>query len=131
MVEIEHSLSRFTVDGSNEPNEESEQSRKELLQELKREQAANIAFREMCEEALSKIVYERTGQKIKGIVATNDSSALAGFINTSGEQLKINQDISDVSADNRSFAAAGVINNMNFKDLLPARHGGDIVRKEP
>jgi hypothetical protein len=71
----------------------------------------------MCEEALSRTVYERTGQKIKGVKATNYSSALAGFINTSGEESKINQDISDVTADNRSFAVAGVMKNLDFKDL--------------
>lgn len=131
MVEIEHRLRQLKVDRSNEPNEEAEQSRQELLQEVKREQAANIAFRDSCEEALSKTVYERTGQKIRGIKATDDSLALAGFINASGEELKINQDISDVSADNRSFAAAGVIKHMDFKDRRPGRHGGEIVRREP
>ncbi len=121
MVEIKHSLQQLTSGGGNE-NEESEQSRKELLRELKRQQAVNTVFREMCEEALSRTVFERTGQKIKGIKATQDSSALAGFINTSGEELKINQDISDVIADDRSFAAAGVIKNLDFKDL---RRGGE------
>ena len=71
----------------------------------------------MCEEALSRTVYERTGQKIKGVKATDHSSALAGIINTLGEELKIAQDISDVTATNRSFAAAGVIRNLSFKDL--------------
>ena len=73
----------------------------------------------MCEDALSITVYTRTGQKIKGVKATNDSSALAGFINTSGEGFKIDQDISGVTADNRSFAGAGVFNDMDFKDLHP------------
>ena len=119
MVQIEHSLQQLTVGGSAESDKESEQSKQELLQELKQQQASNITYREMCEEALSATVYERTGQKIKGVKATNNSSALAGFINTSGEGLKINQDISDVTADNRSFAGAGVINGMDFKDLHP------------
>lgn len=118
MVEIGHSLQQLAVDGGNE-NKESEQSRQELLHELKRQQAANTLFQEMCEEALSRTVFERTGQKIKGVKATRDSTALAGFINASGEELKINQDILDVTADNRSFAAAGVIKNVNFKDLRP------------
>jgi hypothetical protein len=43
----------------------------------------------MCEEALSRTVDERTGQKIKGVKATNYSAAVAGFINTSGEALNI------------------------------------------
>jgi hypothetical protein len=118
-VHIEHSLQQLTTAGSTESDKESEQSKQELLQELKQQQASNITFREMCEEALSATVYQRTGQKIKGVKATNDSSALAGFINASGEELKISQDISDVTADNRSFAGAGVINGIDFKDLRP------------
>lgn len=119
MVQIEQSLQQLAVSGSTELDKDFEQSKQELLQELKKQQASNITFQQMCKEALSVTVYERTGQKIKGIKATNNSSALAGFINVSKEGLKINQDISDVTADNRSFAAAGVIENINFKDLRP------------
>ncbi|PVH67592.1 hypothetical protein DL98DRAFT_662565 [Cadophora sp. DSE1049] len=117
MVEIEQSLQRFTVGGSTERDEESEQSKKELLQELERRQAASTALRNMCEEALSRTVYQRTGQKIKGIKATNDGVALAGFINVLEKELNISQDISDVSADNRGFVIAGVANNVDIKDL--------------
>jgi len=67
MVEIEHSLQQLTIGGSTKPDEESEKSKQELLQELKRQQAANTTLRDMCEEALSQTVYERTGQKIKGV----------------------------------------------------------------
>jgi len=119
MVEIEQSLQRFTVGGSTERDEESEQSKKELLRELERQQAASTALRNMCEEALSRTVYQRTGQKIKGVKATNDGIALAGFINVPGEELNISQDISDVSADNRGFVIVGVANNVDIKDLRP------------
>ncbi|KAL3427465.1 hypothetical protein PVAG01_00974 [Phlyctema vagabunda] len=95
MVEIEQSLQRFTVGGSTERDEESEQSKKELLQELERQQAASAILRNICEEALSRTVYQRTGQIIKGIKATNDGVALAGFINVSGKELNVSQDISD------------------------------------
>jgi hypothetical protein len=78
-----------------------------------------MRFGKMCEEAISRTVYERTGQKIKGIKATDHSSPLAGSINTSGEEPKIDQDISDVTGDNRSFAGAGVIKNLDFRDLRP------------
>jgi predicted nucleotidyltransferase len=119
MVEIEQSLQRFTVGGSTERDEESEQSKKELLRELERQQAASTALRNMCEEALSRTVYQRTGQKIKGVKATTDGIALAGFINVPGEELNISQDISDVSADNRGFVIVGVANNVDIKDLRP------------
>ncbi len=118
-VEIEQSLQQLIVGGSIELDEESEQSKQELLQELKRQQAASTALRDMCKEALSRTVYERTGQKIKGIKATNDGVALAGFINTSGDKLNMNQDISDVSADSRGFVVAGVARNVDMKALRP------------
>jgi predicted nucleotidyltransferase len=119
MVEIEQSLQRFIVGGSTERDEESEQSKKELLRELERQQAASTTLRNMCEEALSRTVYQRTGQKIKGVKATNDGIALAGFINVPGEELNISQDISDVSANNRGFVIVGVANNIDIKDLRP------------
>ncbi|KAL1598070.1 hypothetical protein SLS59_007080 [Nothophoma quercina] len=98
---------------------EAKQSRRELLHKLKKQQAANQTFVKMCKEALSQTVYQRTGQKIKGIRATNNSSALTSFINTSREESKINQDISNVNANNYSVAVARVIKNVDFKNLRP------------
>lgn len=119
MVEIEQSLQQLTMSGSIERDEESEESKNELLQELERQQAASTALRNMCEEALSQTVYKRTGQKIKGIKATNSGVALAGFINASGENLNINQEILDISADSKGFVVVGVVNNVDIKDLCP------------
>ena len=116
---IESSLQQLSV-STTQPNEEAERSRQELLEEIRQQKASNDTFWRICEEALSRTIYERTGQRIKGVRATNDSTALAGFINTTGEQLKIDQDISDITADKRSFAGAGVIMNMDFKDLRPS-----------
>ena len=107
-------ISTYEITGR---GKESEESRQELLSEMRQQQTSNETFRKVCEEALSRTVQERTGQKIKGVKAINHSSALAGFINVSGEQVRIDQDISDVIAENRSFAGAGVIENLNFKDL--------------
>lgn len=101
------------------PDNESEQSRHEVLQELECQQTANVAFREQCKEALSSTVFERTGQKIQGVKATNYSTALAGFINVSAENWKIDQDISNVSADNYSVACAGVMGGVDLSH--PAR----------
>jgi hypothetical protein len=118
-TDIERALLHISVADNTQASGESAQSRQELLHEVRQQRASNDAFRRMCEEALSRTVFERTGQKIKGVKATDHSSALAGFINTSGEELKIDQDISDVTATNRSFAGAGVIKNLNFADLRP------------
>jgi DNA integrity scanning protein DisA with diadenylate cyclase activity len=121
--EIELSMHQLPADNDNElvaaaPQlRESEQSRRELLHELEKQQAANQTFIKMCEEALSQTLYQRTGQEIKGVRATNNSSALTGFINTSGEESMIDQDISDINADSYSIAVAGVVKNLDFKDL--------------
>ena len=128
MTEIESRLQQLSVGSSTQPSEESEQSRKELLWEIRQQQASNDTLRKMCEKALTRAMYERTRQKIKGVKANNDSSALAGFINASGEETKIDQDISDVSADNRSVAVAGVIKGLNFKDLRPSWPTDDMAR---
>jgi DNA anti-recombination protein RmuC len=114
---IERALQQISNADDTQAGEDSAQSRRELLHEIQQQRASNDAFRNMCEEALSRTVFERTGQKIKGVKATDHSSAVAGFINTSGEELKINQDISDVTASNYSFAGAGVIKSLNFADL--------------
>lgn len=116
-AEIQLSLQQVEAGDNGQQNGDLEQSRNELLQEIRQQQASHDAFRITCEGELSRTVYERTGQKIKGVKATNHSSSLAGFINTSGDELTIDQDISDVTADNWSVAAAGVIKNLNFKDL--------------
>lgn len=100
-----------------------EQSRRELLQELERQQAANQNLVNMCEEVLSQIDYQRKGVRIKGVKATNDGTALTGFINASGDQLTIPLDVSDVTADNYGMAVSGVVNGLNFKDLRPSRPG--------
>jgi hypothetical protein len=122
-AEVECSMQQLTAGGGKLSlilqDQESEQSRQKVLQELRQQQAAINILKEICEEALSHTVFERTGQKIKGVKATNNSSALAGFINTSGEESKIDQDISDVTADNWSIAAAGVMKNIDFKDMRP------------
>jgi hypothetical protein len=90
---IESSLQQLSVSDGTQLSEESEQSRQELLREIWQQQVSNDTFRKMCEEALSRTVYERTGQKITGVKATNYSAAVTGFINTSGEALNIAQDI--------------------------------------
>jgi hypothetical protein len=126
-AEVECSMHQLTAHGGELSlvlqDQESEQSRQKVLQELGQQQVAINILKDICEEALSHTVFERTGQKIKGIKATNNSSALAGFINTSGEESRIDQDISDVTADNWSIAAAGVIKNMDFEDMRPGGPG--------
>lgn len=119
-MSIENDLQQLLVGSGIQKSEESELSKQALIEETRHRQASSDAFHEMCEQALSRVVFKRTGQKIKGVRATNHSTALAGFINTLGEELRIDQDISDVSADNWSIATAGVVKNVDFRTLRPS-----------
>jgi len=117
---IESSLRQFSASDSTQLSEELERNKQELLRELQQQKISNDTLKKMCEEALSGTVYERTGQKIRGVKATNNSSAWAGFYNTSKEESNIDQDISDITADNQSIAAAGVFRDIDFKDFRPS-----------
>ena len=128
-AEIESAMQQLSVTDDTYRSEESEQSRRELLQEIRQQVASNDAFRKICEEAISTTVFKRTGQKIKGIKATDHSTAVAGFMNTSGEETKINQDISDVTAGNRSFAGAGLFKNLDFADLRSTAPTDDTANR--
>lgn len=112
-------LQRLSDGGSIQQSEESERSRQELFYVMQQQKTSNDTLQKMCEEALSRTVYERTGQKIKGVKATNNSAAPTGTFISSGEDPKIDQDISDVTADNWSFAPVGYFKGMDFKDLWP------------
>ncbi len=117
---IESSLQQLSISGSTQSSEESERSRQELRQEIQYQQSSNRTLQKMCEEALSKTGCERTGQKIKDVKATYDSAALAGIINPpENKELKIDQEISGVTADHRSVATAGVIWGLGLAKLPP------------
>jgi predicted negative regulator of RcsB-dependent stress response len=79
--EIELSMQTLPTGNNNDlvatspEHRESQQSRRELLGKLENQQAANQTFIKTCGEALSQTVYQSTGQKIKVIRATNNSSA--------------------------------------------------------
>jgi len=54
-------LQRLSDGGSIQQSEESERSRQELFYEMQQQKTSNDTLRKMCEEALSRTVYERTG----------------------------------------------------------------------
>lgn len=123
-AEIERSLQQLTLQGSTEPGHESDQTIQELRQELERQKAINASCKEMCDEALAKTVYARTGQNIKGVKATNYGTAVTGFYNASEQESKIRQDISGITADNWGIAVTGVARDVDFKSLRPSGSGG-------
>ena len=113
---VESSLARISVRDNNPQAAKDDQSRDELLAEMRHQQASNTSFRRACEEALSETHYKQTGQRIKNVRATDDSAAFVGDVNVSGHDIKGDQDISDISASNRSVAAVGRIGNVDFSN---------------
>lgn len=97
--------------------EEADEERNDFLEEIRQQRATSEALLKTCEEALRRTINKRTGQKIKGLKATNHGIALAGVINASGQEVTVVQDISDVSADGYGIAIAGVVNNLDFSTL--------------
>lgn len=121
-AEVENSIQHFSSEGSIqnlEPSEELAVDRQELLYELQQQRASIDIYRKTCEEAISKLTYERTGQRIKGVKATNFSRVIAGSLNTSGMTPNHPQDISDVTADCWSITMAGTFANVEFDKMLP------------
>lgn len=93
--------------------------KQDLIRELGQQRAMIDAVQGICEKALKTVVFERTGQTIRDVKATNNSVALTGFINAEGGETRIEQDISQIAADGRSIAVAGVVNSVDFAALYP------------
>ncbi|KAF4436027.1 nacht and ankyrin domain-containing protein [Fusarium austroafricanum] len=94
-----------------------------LLRDIKRHKETINAFEEITQKALKAVTFERTGQRIYNVKATDHSLTLTGFINA--EEITIEQDIDNISADKYSLAAAGVVNNFDFKDFYSQTYTKD------
>lgn len=116
LVRIESSLKQLSVSIRDEFDEESKRNLELLLEEIQRQKASNEVFRKTCEEALlkTKNVYDGIEQEIKNTKADNNSRAVAGLVNTSGEVRKIKQNILGTSAMGGSFAGAGIFQGLDL-----------------
>lgn len=92
-------------------------NRDEILLELRHQRKTYEAIQKICEEALKKTVYQRTGQKIFNVKANDKSVTLTGFVNAEEEASRIDQEISDVSAAGYSIAVAGVVKQIDYVAL--------------
>jgi hypothetical protein len=98
---------------SNDQGQENEQSRLELIDNIKQQRNLLYQYRQMCEEAQSKIHCEHTGQNIKRVTLSGKSNLLVGIINADGEELNIKQNIEDVSAKDDSVGVVGIARNID------------------
>ncbi|KAF9763199.1 hypothetical protein IL306_003217, partial [Fusarium sp. DS 682] len=92
-----------------------------FLREIARQKGIIDAFEATSKEALKKVVFERTGQRIHNVKATDNSVALTGFVNAEGKEMTIEQDISNITANKSSIAVAGVVNNVDINALYSTR----------
>ena len=118
---IEQNLLQLANQVSSQLSVREAESRDELLQEVRRQAISNELWRKACDEAIAQLSQERTGHKIKGTIARDNSNALAGMFNVSGEAARMRLDISDTVAEGSSFAGAGVFNGFDFRNLQGAR----------
>ena len=116
LAAIESSLQQLCVSIRDEVNEESKQDLEQLLEEMQEEKASNEFFRKTCEEALlkTKNIHDGIRQEIKNTKADNNSRAVAGLIDTSGEVRNVKQNISNTDAKGGSFAGAGIIHGLDL-----------------
>lgn len=80
----------------------------------------NWRLQRTCEDALKKLEATRTTQKIKNVSASEDSIALAGYVDTDND-FRVDQDISNVMAKKNSLVIAGVAKNIDISSFFARR----------
>jgi hypothetical protein len=114
IAEVDTQMLQLSIIDDNEQSGYSHENRSELLADLRRERTFLEGYRNVCEEAVSKIHYNRTGQVISNIEMDESSKLMVGFINTDGEELQISQNITGVTATHGSRGIVGVAKNINL-----------------
>ncbi|KAK3177894.1 hypothetical protein OEA41_000026 [Lepraria neglecta] len=127
LAAIESSLQQLSVSIRDEVNKESKQNLEQLLEEIQEEKASNEFFRKTCEEALlkTKNIHNRIEQEIKNTKADNNSKAVAGLINTSGEARNIKQNISDTDTKGGALQALELSIVWTFRFQAQRMNSGD------
>lgn len=113
IAEVDTQMKQLSIIDDNESGY-SHENRSELLADLRRERTLLEGYRNVCEEAVSKIHYNRNGQVISNIEMDDSSKLMVGFINTDGEELQMNQNITGVTATHGSRGIVGVAKNVNL-----------------
>ena len=114
IAEVDTQMKQLSIIDDNEQSGYSHENRSELLADLRRERTFLEGYRNVCEEAVSQIHYNRTGQVISNIEMDESSKLMVGFINTDGEELQISQNITGVTATHGSRGIVGVAKNVNL-----------------
>jgi hypothetical protein len=114
-------ISEMAIPEASQSNQDSfEKLKQDAQRELSLLKDDNRRLQRACEDALKKVEATRTAQKIKDVNASEDSVALAGYINTDND-FRVDQDISNVMAKKNSLAIAGVAKNIDFSTFFARR----------
>jgi vacuolar-type H+-ATPase subunit E/Vma4 len=83
---------------------------------MQKQKIFNEVFRKTCEKALLKIknIHSKIEQEIKNIKANNNNRVVTKFINIFEEVRKIKQNISNTFVEEKSFANAKIIQDLNL-----------------
>ncbi|KAK6815598.1 hypothetical protein PG987_016602 [Apiospora arundinis] len=93
------------------------------IRQLQVYKAAAEHFYRLCSESIPKTVTEVKQQRIRNVKTSVDSIAHVGSFNEREGAEKINQNISDVITDNKSFAIIGTANGIDFNQMLANMRG--------
>ncbi|KAH7556747.1 hypothetical protein BM1_06181 [Bipolaris maydis] len=112
---------------------ESNEAMKELISELQHLKSSSQTYCQLSEEALSETMSQRTGTNvsIRGVTVTDQGLTINGVISETGEELKIQLDISDVTVKDQGIAVNVVADKLDLSAILAARneavrlHAGD------
>ncbi|KAK8112526.1 hypothetical protein PG984_013052 [Apiospora sp. TS-2023a] len=87
------------------------------IRQLQLYKAAAEHFYRLCSESIPKTVTEVKQQRIRNVKTSEDSVAHVGIFNEREGAEKINQDISDILTDNKSFVIVGTANGIDFDQM--------------
>lgn len=100
-METENALRQYSIEDCNWSSEESKQTKWNLLQEIRRQQEFNDAFRRVCEQSLAITMSARRGPKTEDVAKIDSSQILT--INTSAEGSLMDSVSLDFATDNKDF----------------------------
>ncbi|KAK7987365.1 hypothetical protein PG989_007680 [Apiospora arundinis] len=93
------------------------------IRQLQLYKAAAEHFYRLCSESIPKTVTEVKQQRIRNVKTSADSVAHVGIFNEREGAEKINQDISDVITEEKSFSVVGTANGIDFNQMFANRRG--------
>ena len=112
--ELSVTINTQVINNNNQIDRDDDASRQELLLELQKQLMSKESLKKAFEESYAEMNRELTGARVSGTHAKGHGQAYAGFVGSSSKDFKGSLDVSDTTASDYGFAAAGVIHGVNF-----------------